>query len=93
MRSDRAKYALGHPAQGTAEENKSTAQGTMTYFGTYVIREVDRTIAIHIEASSFPNWNGANQTRIFSITGDQLTLSGRTLETEDTVNVVFRRAT
>jgi len=93
MRSDRAKYALGHPAQGTAEEDKSTARGTMTYFGTYVVREADRTIAIHIDASSFPNWNGANQTRIFSITGDQLTLSGRTLETEDTVNVVFRRAT
>ena len=75
MRSDRAKYAINHPAQGTAEENKATAQGIMTYFGTYSVSEADRTIAIHIEASSFPNWDGADQTRIFAITGDQLTLA------------------
>lgn len=38
MRSDRAKYAIdnfGQIAQATAEENKATAQGTITYFGTY----------------------------------------------------------
>src|SRR6185436_7081773 len=34
MRSDRAKYAIGHPAQGTDDENKATTQGVMTYFGT-----------------------------------------------------------
>jgi Lipocalin-like domain len=59
MRSDRAKYAIDGPTQGTAEENKATAQGTITYFGTYSIDEADRTIAIHIDGSSFPNWNGA----------------------------------
>src|SRR5215467_8980944 len=52
MRSDRAKYRLAHPAQGTAEEDKATAGQTMTYFGTYVVRKADRSIAIHIEASS-----------------------------------------
>jgi hypothetical protein len=92
MRSDRAKYASGHPAQGTAEENKATAQGTMTYFGTYSVSEPDRTIAIHIEASSFPNWNGADQTRIFSITGDLLTLTVRVLATGESVSVVWKRA-
>src|SRR5437868_2006968 len=35
MRADRAKYAIDFPTQGTAEENKATTQGTMTYFGTY----------------------------------------------------------
>ena len=34
MRSDRAKYANDAPWRGTAEENKATAEGTMTYFGT-----------------------------------------------------------
>lgn len=92
MRSDRAKYASGHPAQGTAEENKATAQGTTTYFGTYSISEADRTIAIHSQASSFPNSNGADQTRIFSITGDQLTLTVRMLGTGESVNVVWKRA-
>jgi Lipocalin-like domain len=79
MRSDRPKYGNNHPAQGTDEENKATAQGVMTYFGTYSVSEADRTIAIHIEASSFPNWYGADQTRIFEIMGDQLTLTTRAL--------------
>ena len=90
MRSDRAKYASGHPAQGTAEENKATAQGTMTYFGTYSVNEADSTIAIHIEASSFPNWNGADQKRIVTITGDQLKLSAPVAF--GTAEVVWKRA-
>src|SRR5437899_12540833 len=39
MRSDRVKYTSDHPARGTVEENKATAQGTMTYFGTYSVSE------------------------------------------------------
>jgi Lipocalin-like domain len=75
MRADRAGYAIAHPAQGTADENRATALGTMTYFGTYTVREAERTIDIHIEASSFPNWNGADQIRGFAIDGDELTLT------------------
>lgn len=75
MRSDRARFAIDHPAQGTAEENKMTSRGTMTYFGKYSVREADRVIDIHIDASSFPNWNRVDQTRGFTIIGDQLTLT------------------
>jgi len=92
MRSDRTKYAIEHPAQGTTEENKVTAQGTITYFGTYSVREPDRIIAIHIEASSFPNWNGAEQTRGFTIVGDQLTLTVRALQTGRHAEVTWKRA-
>ena len=78
MRADRAKYAIdnfGQFAQATAEENKATAQGTITYFGTYSVNEPDRTIAIHVEGSSFPNWNGTDQKRLFEITEDELKLT------------------
>ena len=75
VRLDRAKYAINSFTEGTAEENKATAQGTMTYFGTYAVSEADRTIAIRIDGSSFPNWNGVDQKRIVSITGDQLKLT------------------
>jgi hypothetical protein len=77
MRSDRAKYASDSPWQGTAEESKATADGTMTYFGTYSVSEADSSIAIHVEGSSFPNWNGADQKRGVAIAGDQLTLTVR----------------
>jgi Lipocalin-like domain len=92
MRADRAKYAIDFPTQGTAEENKATAQGTMTYFGTYSVDEADRNIALHIEASSFPNWNGADQKRNFAIAGDQLTLTARALQTGGYADVVWKRA-
>lgn len=94
MHSDRAKYAIDNfaqIAQATAEENKATAQGTITYFGTYSVNEADRVIAIRVEASSFPNWNGSDQKRFFAITGDQLTLTVR-LPTGGTVDVVWKRA-
>jgi hypothetical protein len=90
MRTDRAKYGTGHPAKGTDEENKATAQGTMTYFGTYTVNEADRTIAIHIDASCFPNWSGADQQRTFSIVGDRLTLTARALG--GSADVVWQRA-
>jgi Lipocalin-like domain len=61
MWSDRAKYSSNALWQGTAEENKATTDGTITYFSLYSAREEDKRIAIHIDASSFPNWNGANQ--------------------------------
>ena len=92
MRSDRARYAMNFPEQGTAEENKATAEGTMTYFGAYSVNEADRTITIHVEASSFPNWNGADQKRIFAITGDLLTLTARALSTGGRADAIWKRA-
>ena len=91
MRSDRAKYASDALWQGTAEENKATADGTITYFGTYSVSEADGSIAIHIDGSSFPNWNGVDQKRIVAIAGDQLTLTVRP-PTGEIVDVVWRRA-
>ena len=91
MRAGRARYAVAHPARGTADENKATAQGTMTYFGTYTVREAERIIDIHIEASSFPIWNGADQIRGVAIDGDELTLMVAALGGH--AEVKWRRAT
>lgn len=91
MRSGRAIHASNAPWQGTPEENKATASGTITYFGTYSVTDADSSIAIHIEGSSFPNWNGTKQKRIVAITGDRLTLTVRPPSGE-TVDVVWRRA-
>src|SRR5947209_3757481 len=90
MRADRAKYAADFPSQGTAEENKATAAETMTYFGTYAVGDADRTIAIHIDASSFPNWSGTDQKRKFAISGDRLTLTARALATGGHADVVWK---
>ena len=94
MRSDRPKYAIdnfGQIAQATAEENKATAQGTITYFGTYSVNEADRTIDIRVEASSFPNWNATDQKRFFEVTEDQLKLTVRPPR-GGSVDVLWKRA-
>jgi hypothetical protein len=91
MRSNRAKYASNALWQGTPEENKETADGTITYFGTYSLSEADSSIAIHVEGSSFPNWNSTDQKRLVAITGDQLTLTVRPPGGE-VVDVIWKRA-
>jgi hypothetical protein len=92
MRSDRARYASNALWQGTPAENKETADGTITYFGTYSIGEADSSIAIHVEGSSYPNWNGTDQKRLVSIAGERLTLTVRP-PAGDVVDVIWVRAT
>jgi hypothetical protein len=71
MRADLPKYASNNRAQGTPEENKATVQGFIGYFGTYSVNGTE--LLFHIEGSSFPNWNGADQKRInVSEHGDEL---------------------
>jgi hypothetical protein len=92
--SDRPKYAIdnfGQLAQATAEENKATAQGTITYFGTYSVNEADRTIDIRVEASSFPNWNGTDLKRFFEVSEEQLKLTVRPPRGRS-VDVLWKRA-
>lgn len=94
LRSDRAKYAIDNYAQigeASVEENRATAQGTITYFGTYSVNEPGRAIAIHVEASSFPNWNGTDQKRLFTLSGDQLKLTVRP-PAGGSVDVLWKRA-
>ncbi len=91
MRSDRTKYASNARWQGTPEENKATADGTITYFGTYSTSEADSSIAIHVEGSSFPYLHGTDQKRLVTIVGDQLTLTVRP-PGGDVVDVVWKRA-
>src|SRR5262249_21707549 len=67
------KKRTPNSTEGRAED-KATAQGTITYFGTYVVRESNRAIAMHVGGRSFPHWKGADQKRIVAITGDQLKL-------------------
>ena len=90
MRSDRAKCATNALWQGTAEENKETVDSTITYFGTYSASEADNSITIHVEGSTFPNWNGTDQKRLVTITGDRLTLTVRP-PSGDIVDVIWKR--
>jgi hypothetical protein len=76
MRSDRAKFGSNNRMKGTPEEIKATVEGTISYFGTYIVDEAGKTVTYKIEGASFPNWNGTDQTRpIVSLTSDELKYS------------------
>lgn len=71
MRSDIPKYASNSRTRGTAREYEVTVHGMLAYFGTYTVNGTE--VSLHIEGSSFPNWNGTDQKRTdVSITGDEM---------------------
>ena len=72
MRPDRPKFASNKRLQGTPDENKATVHGTISSFGTYSVNEANKTYTIRFEGSSYPNLEGTESTRPFTITGDEL---------------------
>jgi hypothetical protein len=93
MRSDLPAFVVNDRMQGSAEENKAVTQGTITYFGKYSVSEADRTIIIRIDGSSFPNWDGTDQKRLFVLTEDELKLTVPPGPTgAGTIEVVWKRA-
>ena len=71
-RSGQPKFASNNRMEGTPEEYKAVVHGSIAHFGKYTVNETDKTITFHVENSTFPNWNGAEQKRPFTITGDEL---------------------
>ena len=71
-REDRAKFAAGDKLHGTADEYKDASLGMSCHFGHYTVDSAKGTITFQIERASFPNWDGATQTRPFTLNGDDL---------------------
>ena len=72
LRSNRPKFASNDREKGTPEENQATVHGSIAYFGTYTVNEADKTLLLHVEGSTFPNWEGADQKRLITAVGDEL---------------------
>ena len=63
IRSDLPKFASNNRNTGSADENKAVVQGSLAIYGTYKINN-DGTLTLHMERSTFPNWNSGDQKRI-----------------------------
>jgi len=72
FRVDRMKFGSGDKRHGTPEEYKDASLGMSCHFGRYTVDPAKGTITFQIEQASFPNWNGATQTRPFTLKGDEL---------------------
>ena len=62
--ADLPKFASNDRIKRTPEENKAVVDASIAYYGTYTVNDADKTIAIHIERSSFPNLNGTVGKRV-----------------------------
>jgi hypothetical protein len=78
LRSDIPKFATNSRDAGSSEENKAVVQGSIAYFGTYSASEAGNVIKYHIDGSTYPNWQGTDQERLFKLSGDELTLTNFT---------------
>jgi len=73
LRRDLPKVASNNRTSETPDESRAIAQGSVAHFGTYTVAEADKALVLHVESSTFPNWDGAEQRRAFSLSGDELT--------------------
>lgn len=65
---NRLKFASGDKAKGTDDENRVAIKGCNAHYGTYKVE--GNNIIFNIEHASFPNWEGTQQIRPFTISGD-----------------------
>jgi hypothetical protein len=87
------KFAAGKRDAGTPEENKAVLAGLLAFMGTYKVSEPDHVLILHPEASTFPNWVGADQKRFLTMKGDEMIWTNRTPAIgAEVVEVVWRRA-
>ena len=91
-RAGQAKFASTNRMDGTAEENKAVVQGSIAHFGRYTVDETNKAITFYIEASTFPNWNGTEQKRPFTVMGDELIWRTPASTGGGTAEVVLKRA-
>src|SRR4051794_29928008 len=92
MRSDRRKFSSNNRLQGTTDENKSVVQGTIATFGKYTVDEDKRAFKVRFEGSTFPNNEGAEQTRPVTIAGDELKIQNPASTAGGTSELTYRRA-
>jgi len=92
MRSDIPKVASNNKNTGTDAENKAVVQGTLANYGTYKIDEKNHKALVHYIGSTYPNWNGTDQERAITITGDQMSLVDPATPFGGTATVTLKRA-
>ena len=92
VRAGLPKVASNNRTTATPEENKAIVGGSITHFGTVSVSAADKTIIFKIETSTFPNWDGIEQKRSFTLTGDELTYTVAAASGGGTATAVWKRA-
>jgi hypothetical protein len=93
VRADLPKLANPDRARATAEEAQAVVAGSIAYYGTYSINEVDKVIIPNVEGSTYANLIGTDQKRIItSLTADELRFTNPRTPAGVTLELVWKRA-
>ena len=88
------KFRSNNRMVGTPTEYEAISHGVVAYFGTYTIDDGAKIVALHIERSSFPNWERTDQKRKFEFVNDELhyTAANSTANPAESALLVWKRA-
>jgi hypothetical protein len=94
MAANLPKFTSDNRMVGTPQEYEAISHGVVAYFGTYTVNQADRIVTLHIERSSFPNWEGTDQQRKFEFVGDELryTAASSTANPAEAAQLIWKRA-
>jgi hypothetical protein len=94
LRASLPKFAADNRMKGTAEENQAIVQGSLAVYGTYtVVNEKEHAVKYHVEGGTFPNWDGQDQKRFWTVKGDELSITNPVTTLGGGVaHLVFKRA-
>ena len=82
------RVASNNRITATPEENKAIVGGSRTIS----VNAVDKTFTFKIETATFPNWDGTEQQRAFTVTGDELKYTVAAASGGGTASLVWKRA-
>ena len=91
---DLPRIAANDRAKATPQEAQDVVAGSIAYFGTYSVNEVDKVVTAKVEGSTFANLiGGAEQKRIItSLTQDELRFTNPATPSGETLEFVWKRA-
>ena len=94
MRAELPRIAANSRDLGTPEENKSIVSGSIAYFGTYMVNEVDKTLTLKLEGSTYANLlaSGEQKRVITSLTAEDLKFTNPRTPSGLTLEVALKRA-
>jgi Lipocalin-like domain len=93
MKESLPKFAANNRVKGTPEENQAVVQGSLATYGRYtVVNEKEHLVSMHIEGSTFPNWDGEDQKRIWTVAGDELKVTVPQATIGGASYLIWRRA-
>jgi hypothetical protein len=85
------KIAANNRNGGTADENKTIVQRSLSYYGTYKDDPTNKAVTMRIFGGSYANWKGTDQVRTYTLVGDTLTLNNPNATVGGKAIAVFKR--